>query len=84
MRAWRGDVDTHASVAVDVRTTVRDATTLLHLSVPRAYLAHAHRSCFMQGVPVDAVLDDAIRDFPLTDANSDRSLCLLTLHVICV
>ena len=84
VRVWRGDVDTHASAAVDARTTVRDATALLALSVPRAYLAHAHRPCFMQGVPADAVLADAIRDFPLTGENSDRSLCLLTLHVICV
>jgi len=84
VRVWRGDVDTHASAAVDARTTVRDATALLDLSVPRAYLAHAHRPCFMQGVPPDAVLTDAIRDFPLTGENTDRSLCLLTLHVICV
>jgi hypothetical protein len=83
VRVWRGDIDTRTSAAVDARTTVRDAMALLHLSVPRAYLAHAHRPCFMQGVAGDTVLADAIRDFPLTDGNSDRSVGLLTLHVIC-
>ena len=83
VRVWRGDVDTRTSAAVHARTTVRDATAPLHLSVPRAYLAHKHRPCFMQGVSCDAVLADAIRDFPLAGDNSDRSVGLLTLHVIC-
>ena len=83
VRVWRGDIDKRTAAAVDEHMTVRDAMALLHLSVPRAYLAHAHRPCFLQGVPGDAVLADAIRDFTL-DKGSDRSMHLLTLHVICV
>jgi hypothetical protein len=83
VRVWCGDVDTRTSAAVHARTTVRDATAPLRLSVPRAYLAHKHRPCFLHGVSCDAVLADAIRDFPLAGENSDRSVGLLTLHVIC-
>jgi len=85
VRIWAPDSET--TVAADVRaaTTVREACGPLpaDLAPPKAYLAHAHKPCFLQGVPMDAVLADAVGRFPLPDADGDRRLSLLTLHVVC-
>ena len=84
VRIWAPDSET--TVAADVRpaTTVREACGLPDdLAPPRAYLAHAHSPCFLQGVAIDAVLSDAIESFPLPGADGDRRLSLLTLHVVC-
>jgi len=84
VRIWAPDSETTLSADVHATTTVREACGLpVDLAPPRAYLAHAHNPCFMQGIPIDAVLSDAIESFPLPGADGDRRLSLLTLHVVC-
>ncbi len=85
VRIWAPDSETTASADVHASTTVREAcgSLPLDLAPPKAYLAHAHKPCFLQGVGIDAVLSDAIESFPLPDADGDRRLSLLTLHVVC-
>ena len=85
VRIWAPDSETTVSADVLAATTVREACGPLPLDLapPKAYLTHAHKPCFLQGVAMDAVLTDAIGTFPLPEADGDRRLSLLTLHVVC-